>query len=45
MVGWIEMYEMTKKKLDRELKQQEIDFLKWVYEKHKKEEELKMETK
>lgn len=45
VVGWIEMYEMTKKKLDRELKQQEIDFLKWVYEKHKKEEKLKMETK
>lgn len=37
MVGWIEMYEMTKKKLDRELKQQEIEFLKWVYEKHKQE--------
>ena len=39
MAGWMEMYEETKKKLDRELKQQEIDFLKWVYEKHKQETE------
>lgn len=44
VVGWMEMYEMTKKKLDRELKQQEIEFLKWVYEKHK-EEEIEEEIK
>jgi hypothetical protein len=30
---------MTRKKLDRELKEKEIDFIKWVYEKHRKETE------
>lgn len=45
MIEWIEICEVTKKKLDRELEQQEIDFLRWVYEKHKKEKEDEVKAK
>lgn len=30
----MEMCEGIKRKLDRELQEREIDFLKWVYERH-----------
>lgn len=43
MVGWMKLYERTKKKLDRELNQQELDFLKWVCNR-KEEEEAKGKT-
>lgn len=32
------MYEVTRGKLKRDLKEEEIEFLKWVYEKHVLEE-------
>lgn len=41
----MDVCELTKKKLDRELQPKEIDFLKWVYEKHKQEEAAKIKTK
>lgn len=37
-MGWVEMCKGTSKKLNRELQEQEVDFLIWVYEKHKVEE-------
>lgn len=42
MKGWIEMCEFTKKKLDRELIEPEIDFIKWVCDKHQQETEKKL---
>jgi len=44
VVCWIEIFKSTKKKLDRELQQQEIEFLKWVYERHKEEKEAELKT-
>ena len=44
MVDWMEMCQMTKEELDRELQQQEIEFLKWIYEKHKKEKESEIKS-
>ncbi len=41
----MDICEFTKKKLDRELKQKEIDFLKWVYEEYKQEEAEKIKAK
>ena len=35
----IDLCNLTRRKLGRELKTQEIDFLEWVYNKHKLEEE------
>jgi len=45
MSDWLEICEVTKQKLDRELQQQEIDFLKWVYERHIEERESNMSAK
>lgn len=41
MESWLEFYEKMKGKLDRELLQEEIDFLKWVYDKYLEELEQK----
>ena len=38
MIGWLEMYNVTRKKLNRELNEKEIDFLKWMYKKYVQEE-------
>lgn len=34
MKSWSELCEVTRKQLNRELKEEEEDFLKWVYDKH-----------
>jgi len=34
VAGWIKICEVTKEKLDRDLTDKEIDFLKWVSKKH-----------
>ncbi len=37
MVGWMKMCEDTSRKLERKLDDREIEFLKWVYKEHSKE--------
>lgn len=38
MVDWLKWCEEASEKLDRKLEDREVEFLKWVYEEHTKEE-------
>lgn len=44
MVGWMKMCEDTSRKLERELEEKEIEFIKWVYNEHSKEEKIKIDN-